>query len=149
SQPLKDESLASTLIGLRLVPCLSRGALRHGSIRRSPSATLRFCASFLIVTFASTLLRAGAESTVVGPSTRNASPRQLETVQADLAAIGKKHTALLDGLAQDFTDLGLTQDAKICQELATPLSTALFRIQKPPKEKRGELPPSLPEKERD
>jgi hypothetical protein len=136
--------LASTHIGLRLVPCLC-----HGSLRRYSGATLRFFALFLIVTIASTLLRAGAESTIVGPSTRNASPKQLEAVQADLATIGKKHTALLDALAQDFTDSGLTPDAKICQELAAPLSTALFRIQKPPKEKHGELPPTLPEKERD
>ncbi|HET6325492.1 MAG TPA: DUF1570 domain-containing protein [Planctomycetaceae bacterium] len=103
----------------------------------------------MLLVAAGAMLEAGADSTVVGPATRNASPKHLETVQQERRALEKKHAARLDAFAQEFTDLGLKHEADTCHELAAPLSTALFRIQKPPKEKQRELPKSLPEKEHD
>ena len=55
----------------------------------------------------------------------------------------------LDALAQGFSDLGLTADGQHCRELASPMATTLFRIQKPPKEVQAEIPQTLPEKERE
>jgi hypothetical protein len=123
--------------------CLARGWLRRYS-----AVTCRLIAGCLVLAATTTPFGAAADSTV-GPATRNASPKHLEAVQTELHALEKKHTARLDGFAQDFTDLGLTQEAQNCRELAGPLSTALFHVKKPPKEKQGEIPQSVPEKERD
>jgi hypothetical protein len=90
-----------------------------------------------------------ADTTVIGPAARNASPKHLEAVQTDLRALHKKHAARLDAIAQDFTDLGLSEESQQCRELAAPLSGPLFRVQKPPKEKQSAIPQSLPEKERE
>jgi hypothetical protein len=119
-----------------------------GSLRRDPRATCQLVVGCLILAVTSPMIVADADSTV-GSATRNASPKHLEAVQQERRTLEKKHAARLDAFAQDFTDLGLTQDAESCRELAAPLSTALFRVQKPPKEKHGEIPKSLPEKERD
>ena len=46
------------------------------------------------------------EPTTVGAAARNASPKHLEAVQAELRILQKQHAARLDAFAQDFTDLG-------------------------------------------
>jgi hypothetical protein len=118
------------------------------SSKRFPKVSLRVGAALLLGAMIAT--SAGAtEPSSVGPAVRNASPKQLESVQADLRTLQKQHSARLDAFAQDFADLGLAAEAQNCRELAAPLSTVLFRVQKPPKEKHREIPQSLPEKERE
>jgi Protein of unknown function (DUF1570) len=90
-----------------------------------------------------------ADRSVVGPAARNASPKHLESVQAELRSLQKQHSARLDAIAQDFADMGMAVEARQCRELAAPFSTALFHVQKLPKEKQAEIPLSLPEKERE
>jgi hypothetical protein len=115
---------------------------------RLPVMKMRVAATVLVA--ATLAASAGAtEPSSVGPAARNASPKHFEAVQAELRTLQKQHSARLDAFAQDFADLGLTQDAQNCRELGAPFSTALFRMQKPPKEKRKEIPQSLPEKERE
>jgi hypothetical protein len=105
------------------------------------------CGVFLLA--AQSLSANAADALTVGPAARNASPKHLESVQAELRTLQKQHSAQLDSIAQDFADAGLPEDAQKCRELAAPFSTALFKMQKPPKEKHSEIPLSLPEKERE
>jgi Protein of unknown function (DUF1570) len=118
-------------------------------VRHRAAVALRLIArTLLLAAMVATSARA-TEPTAVGPAARNASPKHLEAVQTELRTLQKQHSARLDGFAQDFADLGLTQDTQNCRELGAPFSTALFHVQKPPKEKRKEIPQSLPEKERE
>ncbi len=94
-------------------------------------------------------VQAGADPAVVGPATRNASPKHLEAVRTELQTLQKQHAVRLDALRQEFTDLGLTAQAQQCKELAAPISTALFRMQRLPKERQPEIPPAVQGKERD
>jgi hypothetical protein len=111
------------------------------------AATLVF--GSLLLAMVQPLAGDAADTASVGPATRNASPRHLEAVQSELRLLQKQHAARLDSIAQDFADSGLADEARKCRELATPFSTILFKVQKPPKEKEPEIPPSLPEKERE
>ena len=70
-------------------------------------------------------------------------------VQSELGAAQKRHAARLDAVAQNFSDLGLAEDAAACRALSSPMQTTLFRISKPPKDVQPEISLSLPEKERD
>jgi hypothetical protein len=117
-------------------------------LRRRQSSAGRVLLAALATIFVAVAKIAPADPLTVGPAARNASPKHLEAVQTELRTVQKQHAARLDALAQDFTDLGLADAAQQCREL-TPLSTALFRVQKLPKEKQPDLPSSLPEKERD
>jgi hypothetical protein len=132
-----------SLFGLTSCPLF--GLVR---LERFLAITVRIAAAVGLIAATSTL-GVAVEPTPVGPAARHASPRQLEGVQTELRGLQKQHEAQLDAFAQDFADLGLSSEATKCRELAQPISTALFRVQKPPKEKEGEIPQSLPEKERE
>jgi Protein of unknown function (DUF1570) len=135
--------LALSLLGLRPLTRRCRPPLGRGT-----RALCLLIASLLVLQVASRTL-AGVDPTVVGPAARNASPKHLEAVRTELQMLQKQHAARLDALAQDFTDLGLSEPAQQCRELAAPLSTALFRVQKLPKEKQSDIPAAVPAKERD
>jgi Protein of unknown function (DUF1570) len=135
--------LALSLLGLRLLTRRCRPPLG-----RRARALCLLIASLLVLPVASGTL-AGADPSVVGPAARNASPKHLEAVRTELQTLQKQHAARLDALGQEFTDLGLTERAQQCRELAAPISTALFRVQKLPKEKQAEIPAAVPAKERD
>jgi hypothetical protein len=135
--------LASSHLGLRPLTRRCRPSLGRGT-----RALCLLIASLLVVAVADQTM-ADVDPSVVGPAARNASPKHLEAVQTELQTLRRQHAARLDTLAQDFTDLGLAEQAQQCRELAAPLSTALFRVQKLPKEKQAEIPAAVPAKERD
>lgn len=118
--------------------------------RRERTAKHRLVAAALLV------LAVGASAGTIGawerqsfgPATKNASPRRLEAVQVELATAQKQHAARLDGMRQAFEDLGLTEEAQTCRELAAPMETSLVRVVKPPKDVQPEISAALPEKER-
>lgn len=132
-----------------LLPAISRSMLLpDGRLARRFARTVLLVLALVLVALRTAAVPA-FDPVGVGPAARNASPKQLEAVQTELRSLQKQHAARLDAFAQDFADLGLQQESRQCRELATPPSTEVFRVQKPPKEKQPEIPLSVPEKERD
>jgi hypothetical protein len=104
--------------------------------------------SFLIGAFVTTAAPVGAwDRPSVGPAAKNASVRRLEAVQAELDTAQKQHLAEQVVTRQGFSDLGLSEDARHCRELAAPMERSLSRVVKLPKEVQPEISASLPENE--
>src|SRR6202451_2417581 len=138
---------------------MDRMTARPPSLRRKrfarraawPAEWARWAGALLVVASAALSARpvSAFDWDPAGQATRNASAKRLEAVQAELAAAHKQHAARLAVLAQGFSDLGLADEATRCRELAAPMERALFRMKKLPKEVQSEIPPSLPDRERE
>lgn len=117
----------------------------------SPHTTpaVRLCLAIVFALMAATPRAAcSAERATIGPATRNASPRLLQSVQKELRAAEHAHADTLRTLAQDFSARGLTAEAERCRELSAGMSAAFVPSQELPKKVRGEPASSLPAQER-
>jgi hypothetical protein len=89
------------------------------------------------------------ERSLAGAPARNAYPKLLETVQAELQTAQNEHALKLAPIEQGFGDLGLSAEAAECRVLAGPMEARLFSMRKLPKEVQPPLSAQMPARERE